>query len=391
MKCEKKSKLGFSTKSIHIGNTPDKEFGSISPPIHLTSTFLKDSVYKNRGHDYSRVSNPTRDRLEQNLAALDNAKYATCFSTGMAATTALFQLFNKGDHIIISRNTYGGTYRMSMNVLLRHGIEFDWVDTRKIENVENAIKLNTKLIHVETPTNPMLEICDLENMSRVCKERKIIFSVDNTFMSPYGQRPIDYGADVVMQSSTKSLSGHSDLLGGVLTTNDKELDKKLHFILKATGAVPSPFDNWILLRSTKTLSLRYQRSCDNAIKIAEWLNKKNLTKKLLYPGLKSHPQFSLAAKQQLNPNGERIFGNMISFDVGSEEKRDAFLERLEIFSLAESLGGVESLVCVPFDMTHAAVPEESKLEMGITKSLIRLSIGIEDCSDLIDDLSSSLS
>ena len=391
MKSEKKSKLGFSTKSIHIGNTPDKEFGSISPPIHLTSTFLKDSVYKNRGHDYSRVSNPTRDRLEQNLAALDNAKYATCFSTGMAATTALFQLFNKGDHIIISRNTYGGTYRMSMNVLLRHGIEFDWVDTRKVENVEYAIKPNTKLIHVETPTNPMLEICDLENMSRLCKEKNILFSVDNTFMSPYGQRPIDHGADVVMQSSTKSLSGHSDLLGGVLTTNDKELDEKLHFILKATGAVPSPFDNWILLRSTKTLSLRYQRSCDNAMKIAEWLNKKNLTKKLLYPGLKSHPQFLLAAKQQLNPNGKRIFGNMISFDVGSEEKRDAFLERLEIFSLAESLGGVESLVCVPYDMTHAAVPEESKLEMGITKSLIRLSIGIEDYSDLIDDLNSSFS
>tara|TARA_X000000950_G_scaffold133238_1_gene166072 strand:- start:2823 stop:3998 length:1176 start_codon:yes stop_codon:yes gene_type:complete len=391
LKSEKKSKLGFSTKSIHIGNTPDKEFGSISPPIHLTSTFLKDSVYKNRGHDYSRVSNPTRDRLEQNLAALDNAKYATCFSTGMAATTALFQLFNKGDHIIISRNTYGGTYRMSMNVLLRHGIEFDWVDTRKVENVEYAIKPNTKLIHVETPTNPMLEICDLENMSRLCKEKNILFSVDNTFMSPYGQRPIDHGADVVMQSSTKSLSGHSDLLGGVLTTNDKELDEKLHFILKATGAVPSPFDNWILLRSTKTLSLRYQRSCDNAMKIAEWLNKKNLTKKLLYPGLKSHPQFLLAAKQQLNPNGKRIFGNMISFDVGSEEKRDVFLERLEIFSLAESLGGVESLVCVPYDMTHAAVPEESKLEMGITKSLIRLSIGIEDYSDLIDDLNSSFS
>ena len=391
MKSGKKSKLGFSTKSIHIGNTPDKEFGSISPPIHLTSTFLKDSVYKNRGHDYSRVSNPTRDRLEQNLAALDNAKYATCFSTGMAATTALFQLFNKGDHIIISRNTYGGTYRMSMNVLIRHGISFDWVDTRKIENVENAIKQNTKLIHVETPTNPMLEICDLEKISLLCKKRNILFSVDNTFMSPYGQRPIDHGADVVMQSSTKSLSGHSDLLGGVLTTNDKELDEKLHFILKATGAVPSPFDNWILLRSTKTLSLRYQRSCDNAMKIAEWLNKKNHTKKLLYPGLKSHPQFSLAAKQQLNPNGERIFGNMISFDIGSEEKRDNFLERLEIFSLAESLGGVESLVCVPYDMTHAAVPEESKLEMGITKSLIRLSIGIEDCSDLIDDLNSSFS
>jgi len=388
---KKKSKLGFSTRSIHDGSKADKEFGSVSPPIHLTSTYLKDSVEKNRGHDYSRVSNPTRDRLEQNLASLDGAEHATCFSTGMAATTALFQLFDKGDHIIISRNTYGGTYRMSMGVLNRHGIEFDWVDTRSLEVIINAIKSNTRLIHVETPTNPMLEICDIEKISQICKENNILLSVDNTFMSPYGQRPLELGADIVMQSSTKSLSGHSDILGGVLTTNNEEINEKLHFILKATGAVPSPFDNWILLRSTKTLALRYQQSCDNALTIAKWMESIRSLKKIIYPGLKSHSQHDLAASQQLAPNGQKIFGNMISIDVDSEDYRDRILEKLEIFSLAESLGGVESLVCVPYDMTHAAVPEESKLEMGITKTLIRFSIGIEDCDDLLSDLKNAFS
>lgn len=387
----KKSKFGFSTRSIHDGSKADKEFGSVSPPIHLTSTYLKDSVEKNRGHDYSRVSNPTRDRLEQNLASLDGAEYATCFSTGMAATTALFQLFDKGDHIIISRNTYGGTYRMSMGVLNRHGIEFDWVDTRSLEVIINTIKSNTKLIHVETPTNPMLEICDIEKISQICKENNILLSVDNTFMSPYGQRPLELGADIVMQSSTKSLSGHSDILGGVLTTNNEEINEKLHFILKATGAVPSPFDNWILLRSTKTLALRYQQSCDNALTIAKWMGSIRSLKKVIYPGLKSHSQHDLAASQQLTPSGQTIFGNMISIDVDSEDYRDRILEKLEIFSLAESLGGVESLVCVPYDMTHAAVPEESKLEMGITKTLIRFSIGIEDCDDLLYDLKKAFS
>jgi len=388
---KKKSKLGFSTRSIHDGSKADKEFGSVSPPIHLTSTYLKDSVEKNRGHDYSRVSNPTRDRLEQNLASLDGAEHATCFSTGMAATTALFQLFDKGDHIIISRNTYGGTYRMSMGVLNRHGIEFDWIDTRSLDVIINNVKSNTRLIHVETPTNPMLEICDIEKISQICKENNILLSVDNTFMSPYGQRPLELGADIVMQSSTKSLSGHSDILGGVLTTNNEEINEKLHFILKATGAVPSPFDNWILLRSTKTLALRYQQSCDNALTIAKWMESIRSLKKIIYPGLKSHSQHDLAASQQLAPNGQKIFGNMISIDVDSEDYRDRILEKLEIFSLAESLGGVESLVCVPYDMTHAAVPEESKLEMGITKTLIRFSIGIEDCDDLLSDLKNAFS
>ena len=386
----KKSKWGFSTKSIHIGNEADKEMGSVSPPIHLTSTFKQDGVGKNRGHDYSRVSNPTRQRLEENLASLDGATYAVCYSTGMAATTALFQLFNAGDHILISRNTYGGTFRMSMNVLKRQGLEFDWIDTRNPENVKKNIKSNTKLVHVETPTNPLLELCDLEETSKVCKEAGVFLSVDNSFMSPYGQRPLEFGVDVVMQSSTKSLSGHSDVLGGVLTTNNEDLAERLQFMLKATGGVPSPFDNWILLRSTKTLALRYQKASDNAEKLADWLNKQESIDHIIYPGLKSHPQNEIATRQQRTPNGDIIYGNMISIDLGNTQSRDSFLNHLDVFTLAESLGGVESLVCVPFNMTHAAVPVETKLEMGITESLIRLSIGIEDFEDIKSDLRKAL-
>jgi len=380
----------FSTKAIHIGNKADKESGSVSPPIHLTSTFKQDAVGQTRGFDYSRVSNPTRQRLEENLASLDNAKHAICFSTGMAATTALFQLFDSGDHILISRNTYGGTYRMSMNVLRRQGIEFEWIDTRDTGNVEKHIRPNTKLVHLETPTNPLLELCDLNAIVNVCKKHDILMSVDNTFMSPYGQRPLELGVDVVMQSSTKSLSGHSDILGGVLTTNDDELDERLRFLLKATGGVPSSFDNWILLRSTKTLGLRYQKSSDNATELAQWLADQDNLDRVIYPGLKNHPQHEIALKQQKTPNGEVIFGNMISIDVGTIEARDRFLERLDVFTLAESLGGVESLVCVPYDMTHAAIPVKAKLEMGITETLIRLSIGIEDVRDLKADLQNAL-
>jgi len=383
---DKKSKWGFSTKSIHVGNEADEALGSVSPPIHLSSTFKQDGVGNNRGHDYSRVSNPTRDRLEENLAALDGAKYAICYSTGMAATTALFQLFDAGDHIIISRNTYGGTYRMAMNVLKRQGIEFDWIDTRDPENIKKYLKPNTKLVHVETPTNPLLELCDLEKTSKICKKAGVFLSVDNSFMSPYGQRPIEFGVDIVMQSSTKSLSGHSDVLGGVLTTNNKDLAERLRFLLKATGGVPSAFDNWILLRSTKTLALRYQKSSDNATELANWLNEQKNIDRVIYPGLSSHPQHEIAVKQQRTPEDKIIFGNMISIDLGSVESRDTFLKSIEVFTLAESLGGVESLVCVPYNMTHAAVPEKTKLEMGITETLVRLAVGIEDLTDLKADL-----
>ena len=386
----KKDKWGFSTKSIHVGNEADKELGSVSPPIHLTSTFKQDGVGKNRGHDYSRVSNPTRARLEENLAVLDGAKHAVCYSTGMAATTALFQLFDAGDHILISRNTYGGTFRMSMNVLKRQGMIFEWIDTRNPANVESHIRPNTKLVHVETPTNPLLELCDLEATAAICKKAGVYLSVDNSFMSPYGQRPLEQGVDVVMQSSTKSLSGHSDVLGGVLTTNDDDLGERLRFMLKATGGVPSPFDNWILLRSTKTLGLRYQRSSDNANELANWLSNNYNLLRIIYPGLKSHPQHDIAKKQQRTPTGEIIFGNMISIEVETIEARDQFLKRLEVFTLAESLGGVESLCCVPYNMTHAAVPVKAKLEMGITETLIRLSIGIEDIADLKTDLLNGL-
>ena len=383
---DKKSKWGFSTKSIHVGNEADEALGSVSPPIHLSSTFKQDGVGNNRGHDYSRVSNPTRDRLEENLAVLDGAKYAICYSTGMAATTALFQLFDAGDHIIISRNTYGGTYRMAMNVLKRQGIEFDWIDTREPENIKKYLKPNTKLVHVETPTNPLLELCDLEKTSKICKKAGVFLSVDNSFMSPYGQRPIEFGVDIVMQSSTKSLSGHSDVLGGVLTTNNKDLAERLRFLLKATGGVPSAFDNWILLRSTKTLALRYQKSSDNATELANWLNEQKNIDRVIYPGLSSHPQHEIAVKQQRTPEDKIIFGNMISIDLGSVESRDNFLKNIEVFTLAESLGGVESLVCVPYNMTHAAVPEKTKLEMGITETLVRLAVGIEDLTDLKADL-----
>ena len=386
----KKSKWGFSTKSIHIGNKANNQHGSVAPPIHLTSTFKQDGVGQNRGHDYSRVSNPTRSRLEENLAAIEGSKFTTCYSSGMAATTALFQLFDKGDHILVSRNTYGGTYRMAMNVLSRQGIEFEWIDTRDPKNIENSIKENTKLVHVESPTNPLLELCDIQAAGQVCKSKNVLLSVDNTFMSPYGQRPLELGASITMQSSTKSLSGHSDILGGVLATNDEELYEKLQFMLKATGGVPSPFDNWITLRSTKTLALRYQRASDNAFELAKWLSDNQNVSKTIYPGLDSHPQHEIARKQQLSPKGDVVFGSMLSIDLGDAESRDNFLRKIQILQLAESLGSVESLVCIPFFMTHAAVPEETKLEMGITESLVRLSIGIEDAEDLKSDLSIAL-
>ncbi len=387
----KKSKWGFATKSIHIGNKANKEHGSVAPPIHLTSTFKQDGVGQNRGHDYSRVSNPTRSRLEENLAALEGSNYAVCYSSGMAATTALFQLFDKDDHILVSRNTYGGTYRMAMNVLSRQGIDFEWIDTRDPQNINKRIKENTKLVHVESPTNPLLELCDIEETAKICKSKNVLLSVDNTFMSPYGQRPLEIGADIAMQSSTKSLSGHSDILGGVLTTNDDELHERLQFMLKATGGVPSPFDNWITLRSTKTLALRYQKASDNALELAKWLSTLSNIHKTIYPGLKSHPQHDIATKQQFSPNGDVVYGAMLSIDVGNVNTRDEFLKKIEIFQLAESLGSVESLVCIPYFMTHAAVPESTKLEMGITESLIRLSIGIEDFSDLRTDLADALS
>ena len=379
----------FQTRAIHIGNSPDKESGAVAPPIHLTSTFEQEEVGKDKGFDYSRGGNPTRRRLEENLATLEKGAYGLVFASGMAATTTIFQTLSAGDHVIIGRNVYGGTYRMAVMVLANHGIDFEFVDTRSLEKIRSSIKPNTKLIFVETPTNPLLELCDIENTARICKEQDVLLAVDNTFMSPYGQNPLGLGADVVMHSATKFIGGHSDLLAGALVTNNENLADRLYFIQKSGGAVPSPFDCWLMLRSTKTMELRVQRQSDNAMEIAKRLEKSEVVESVIYPGLKSHGQHELALRQQANPDGSPIFGSMLSLKCGTTSRRDEFLSRLRLFTLAESLGGVESLVSVPYEMTHAAVPKDIKESMGLTKDLVRLSIGVEHVDDLYDDIISA--
>tara|TARA_B100000073_G_scaffold346325_1_gene357471 strand:- start:3623 stop:4786 length:1164 start_codon:yes stop_codon:yes gene_type:complete len=381
----------FETNAIHIGNEPDLSTGSISPPIHLTSTYAQEGIGKNKGYDYSRGNNPTRQRLEENIASLEGGYDAIAFSSGMAATTALFQDLNQGDHIIISRNVYGGTYRMTTQVLSNFGLQFDFVDTTDIQNIKKAIKKNTKWIFVETPTNPMLEITDIVAVSELCKKHNLLFAVDNTFMSPYGQRPIDQGADCVMHSSTKFIGGHSDVLGGILVAKNKELAEKLHFIQKSGGAIPSPFDAWLLLRSVKTMAMRVQKASDNAMILAKYFDGHAKIIKTIYPGLESHPEHKIAEKQQHSPNGERIYGSMVSLVFKSKLELDRFVNKINLFSLAESLGGVESLMSVPYFMTHADVPKEVKADMNLVPELLRLAVGIEHIDDLIADVDQALS
>ena len=385
----KTNKLGFNTKAVHVGNEPDSKTGAVIPPIFATTTYVQDGIGQDRGYDYSRAVNPTRQMHEENIAALENGNFGIAFSSGMAATNALFQTFEAGDHFVVSRNTYGGTYRVLEKVFKRHGFDVDFVDTRELDAVKKTFKPNTKMVFIETPTNPLLEITDIQSLSEICKNNNVLLGVDNTFMSPYGQRPLELGANVVMHSTTKFIGGHSDLLGGILITNKEELAENLHFIQKSCGAIPSAFDCWLLLRSSKTLSLRVQRQCDTAMKLAQWLEKQDLDR-VIYPGLASFPQHDLAAKQQLTPDGKPIFGSIISIDFGTIQARDNFLAKLNVFFLAESLGGVESLISNPFNMTHGDVPEDKKLAMSITEGLIRLSIGIEDFSDLKNDLQQAL-
>ena len=381
----------FETNAIHIGNEPDLSTGSISPPIHLTSTYVQEGIGKNKGYDYSRANNPTRQRLEQNIASLEGGYDAVAFSSGMAATTALFQDLNQGDHVIISRNVYGGTYRMTTQVLSNHGLQFDFVDTTDIQNVKKALKKNTKWIFVETPTNPMLEITDIAAVSKLCKNHDMLFAVDNTFMSPYGQRPIEQGADCVMHSSTKFIGGHSDVLGGILVAKNKELAEKLHFIQKSGGAIPSPFDAWLLLRSVKTMAMRVQKASDNAMVLAKYFDGHAKIVKTIYPGLDSHPEKKIAQKQQHSPNGDIIYGSMVSLVFKSKVELDKFVNKINLFSLAESLGGVESLMSVPYFMTHADVPREVKAEMDLVPELLRLAVGIEHIDDLKADVDQALS
>lgn len=376
--------MGFSTDAIHAGQIPDPTTGAVITPIFQTSTYAQEELGVSKGFDYGRTINPTRVALEANIAALEKGKYGFAFGSGMAAITNMAALLNGGDHVIVSNNVYGGTFRFFDKIMKRFGLEFSWVDTSDEKNIRAAIKPNTKMLYVETPTNPMLTITDLQVVAALAKEHKLISVVDNTFMSPYFQTPLEFGVDIVLHSTTKYINGHSDVIGGVVVTSSEELKEKLKFLQNSIGAVPSPFDCWLVLRSTKTLALRMRQHNENAIAMAEFLAKHPKVKKIYYPGLASHPQHALAKKQM------RGFGGMISIELGSMDAGKNMLRNVKIFALAESLGGVESLICHPASMTHGAIPLEDRLKLGLTDGLVRLSVGCEDKEDLIADIENAL-
>ena len=383
--------MGFSTDAIHAGQKPDPTTGAVTLPIYQTSTYVQESLGNPiDGHDYARVINPTRTAIEANIAALEQGKFGTAFSSGMGTVSALTGFLKAGDHVIVGNNTYGGVYRYFELMIRDFNVDFSWVDTSNLENIKSEIRDNTKMLYIESPTNPMMTLTDIQAASEICKENDIIFVVDNTFMSPYFQRPLTLGADIVSHSSTKYLAGHSDLIGGIIITNDEKLNERLKFVQKTAGAIPSPFECWLLLRSTKTLSLRMRQHDSNARAIAKWLEERSDIDKVNYPGLESHPQHELANRQQLDPNGEPGYSGMISLDVGSFEKAKKVLDAVKIFSLAESLGGVESLIGNPAVQTHASVPKEEREKLGITEGLIRISVGVEDVEDLIADLDQAM-
>ena len=381
--------MKFNTKTVHKGQKPEELYGAVSLPIYQTSTFKQNEIGEYI-YDYSRAGNPTRSNLEENICSLENGADAVSFSSGLSAITSIIQLFSSGDHMIFTSNVYGGTFRLLDTVMKKYNIEQSWVDTSSIENVKSAIKDNTKLIFIETPTNPMMTISDIKGICEVAHENNILVAVDNTFMSPYFQRPIDLGADIVVHSTTKYLNGHSDVIGGVVITKEKELGEKLHYIQMSVGAVPGPFDCWLTQRSIKTLHLRMPRHNENGIEIAEFLNESNKISNVYYPGLSNHPQHELAKKQQLDPNGNHGFGAMISIDLDDYDKASKFTKNLNIFCLAESLGGVESLICHPAKMTHASLGPQKREKLGISDGLLRLSVGVEDVVDLKNDLSEAL-
>lgn len=376
--------MGFSTKAIHAAIEPDPTTGSIMTPIHLTSTYVQEELGKNKGYEYARVSNPTRTVLEKNIAALEGGKEGLAFGSGMAAITSIFCLLKAGDHVILSRNVYGGTYRLGKLILSNFNLDFEFVDTTDLDNITNAIRPNTRMVFVETPTNPTMELTDLAGVARICKARKLISVVDNTFATPYLQNPLSFGIDIVVHSATKYLNGHSDMLGGLIVLNDPKLIEQLRFIQKSVGGILSPFEAWMCLRGIKTLAVRMDRHNLNAMEVATFLNKHRKVKKVNYPGLVSHPQHRLAKKQM------RGFGGMISFDLGDLDKAKRFLKSVRLCALAESLGGVETLISHPATMTHASVPAQQRQNIGVTDGLVRISVGIEDVEDIIDDLKKAL-
>lgn len=381
----KDSDLEFETLAIHAGQTPDPTTGAIMTPVYLSSTYVQESPGKHKGWEYSRTHNPTRKALEDNVAALEGGKYGLAFASGCAATTTIVQMLKAGDHLICSDDVYGGTFRLFDKILRHNGIEFSFVDLTSEDKLRKAIKSNTKMVWIETPTNPMLKLIDIELVSKISHEKNILVCVDNTFMSPYFQKPLLLGADLVCHSTTKFINGHSDLVGGIVVVNSPELSDKLHFLQNSMGTQQATFDAFLVLRATKTLAVRMRAHQENAIRVAQYLEGHKKVERVLYPGLKSHPQYALAQKQMTG------FGGMITFFIkGGLPAARTFLERVRIFSLAESLGGVESLIEHPAIMTHASVPPEQRKILGIEDSLIRLSVGIEHINDLIKDLDQAL-
>ena len=376
--------MGFSTTAIHAGNEPDKATGAVSVPIYQTSTYAQEALGKHKGFEYARTQNPTRSALERNIAALENARFGFAFASGMAAIDASLKLVRSGDHVILGDNTYGGTYRLFSKVLSNYGVEFDLADTSQIEDLEAYFKPNTKMVFVETPTNPVMTVTDLAAVSRLAHERGAKVVCDNTFMSPYFQKPIDLGVDIVVHSTTKYLNGHSDSVGGFLALNDETDAEWIKFVQNSIGAILSPFDSFLVLRGTKTLAVRMEAHDRNGRVVANFLAEHPKVQKVYYPGLVSHPQHELASRQQSG------FGGMVSFETGSLANAKTVLDNVKLCTLGESLGGVETLISHPATMTHASVPAESREKLGITDGLIRISVGIEDVEDIIADLDQAL-
>jgi cystathionine gamma-lyase/cystathionine beta-lyase len=380
------TKLGFGTKAIHAGQEPDPATGAIMTPIYQTSTYTQESPGKNKGYAYARGKNPTRTALEKCIATLEGAKYGLCFSSGMGATDAVAKLSRPGDEVITGDDLYGGTYRMFTKVFANYGIKFHFIDMKEVNNIKKHINKNTKLIWLETPTNPTMQIIDIQACANLAKENKIICAVDNTFASPYLQTPLALGADIVMHSVTKYLGGHSDVIMGALCMNDEDVYQRLAFIHNSCGATPGPQDSFLVLRGIKTLHVRMERHCFNGRKIAEYLKTHPKIDNLYWPGFTDHPNHDIAKKQM------RDFGGMISFSLKGNKQEQAFrvASSMKVFSLAESLGGVESLINHPATMTHASIPKEERDKAGVVESLLRLSVGIEDIDDLIADLKQAL-
>jgi len=376
---------GFATRAVHAGQRPEPYAGAIMTPVYLTSTYVQEGLGQNKGYEYARGKNPTREALERNVAALEGGRHGFAFSSGMGCVDSLMKLFKAGDHIVCGENLYGGVFRLFDKLLGNFGLTFSWVDTRDPQRIADAMTPATRLVFVETPTNPLMRICDLRAAAEVAHSHDALLLVDNTFASPFFQRPLGFGADIVYHSTTKYLNGHSDMIGGIAILNDDDLATRLQFILNAAGAVPGPFDSWLALRGTKTLHLRMPRHDENGRRIAAWLAEKLGEEQVIYPGLESHPQHALAKAQMTG------FGGMISVELGSKERANQVLSRCRVFSLAESLGGVESLISHPASMTHASVEPERRAALGISEGLIRLSCGVEDAGDLLADLEQALS